>query len=158
MHYITIAKTNGEIVDYRSDNSVPAYWTLESLKSAVSKDRGLNEGSIETLAFENFPETDVDFTGPLNLFQHKYDKQANKLKNNPDYVAAPIERRWSLSEVTSKLTLSEKTKFINNLTPTVVTAKDEFKSPRNKNDTTEILQFLVDSGDISSSSMQSILA
>jgi hypothetical protein len=158
MHFITFVKSTGEIVDYRSDTSVPAYWTEGSLKAAVSKDKNLPESSIETLSFPNRPNLDDGISNTINLHEHAFDVAANKVKNNPNYVAPPLERRWGLNDVMSCLTLSEKTKFINNLTPTVVTAKEEFKQPRNQSDTTEVLQFLVDSGDISSDSMAKILS
>lgn len=158
MHFITILKATGEIVDYRSDTSVPAYWTEDSLRATVSKDRELAEDAIQTLAFEELPAKEGDFVEPLNLRQHAYDVATGKLKNNPGYVPPVVERRWGLSDVMAHLTLGEKTKFINNSTPTVVTAKEELRQPRNQADTTEVLQFLVDSGDISSASMAKILA
>jgi hypothetical protein len=158
MYFITFLKATGEVVDYRHDTSVPAYWTEATLKSAVSKDREVAENDIETLSFDVLPDGDSSFFGPLTLKQHVYDVATGKLKNNPSYVAPPVERRWTVNEVTPHLTLGEKAKFINNLTPTVVTAKEELKMPRNLADTTEILQFLVDSGDISVDSMRKILA
>jgi hypothetical protein len=58
----------------------------------------------------------------------------------------------------SKLSLAEKSKFINRSTPAVVTAVSEMQTLKNEADTIEILQFLVDSGDISQASMNKILA
>ena len=158
MHFITFLKSTGEIVDYRMDNSEPAYWTEHSLKKCVSKDREIAEENLETKSFSELPPKENNFSEPLNLRQHAFDVATGKLKNNPNYVAPPVEKRISLQDVVSNLTLAEKSKLINNLTPSVVTAKEEFKQPRNIADATEILQFLVDSGDISAESMSKILA
>ena len=158
MHFITILKSTGEIVDYRSDTSVPANWTAETLQAAVSKDRELAENAIQTLLFQELPEREFDASIALNLREHAYDVVTGRLKNNPSYVPPVVERRWTTMEVMPHLTLAEKSKFLTNSTPSVITAKEEFKTPRNQQDTTEILQFLVDSGDISQASMDKVLA
>jgi hypothetical protein len=158
MHFITFLKSSGVIVDYRDDTSEPPYWTEATLRAAVSKDRELAENDIETKSFETLPPQNSSFVAPLIPRRHAYDASSNMLKNNPNYVPPPVERRWGLESVMSCLTLAEKSKFVNNLTPSIVTAKAEFREPRNQADTTEILQFLVDSGDISPASMAKILA
>jgi len=158
MHFITFVKTTGQVIDYRQDSSVPPYWTESSLRSAVSNDRNFAEDDIDTLAFDALPQYEANFKGPLTPNEHAYDAANNILKNNPAYVAPVVERRWNIGDVMSQLSLAEKTKFINNMTPTVVTAKEELKTPRNLVDTTGVLQFLVDSGDISQDSMSKILA
>ena len=60
--------------------------------------------------------------------------------------------------VRSHLTFSEKVKWDNNATPSIVTAKIEFSSPRTVEDATEVLNFLVSEGDISRTSADKILA
>jgi len=158
MHFITILKSSGEIVDYRIDNSVPQYWATATLKSSVSSDKSIAEEGLETFSFETLPATDGASIESLTPHIHAYDAATGKLKNNPTYVAPAIEKRFSMDNVMAQLTLQEKTKFLNRLTPTVVTAMSELSSLRNETDTTEILQFLVDSGDISQASMTKILA
>lgn len=158
MHFITFVKTTGQVIDYRQDSSIPPYWTEASLRNAVSNDRNIAESDIDTRVFDVLPQYGAEFNGPLMPNEHSYDAENNILKNNPAYVAPIFERRWRINDVMSQLSLAEKTKFINNMTPTVVTAKDELKTPRNFADTTEVLQFLVDSGDISQESMSKILA
>jgi hypothetical protein len=61
-------------------------------------------------------------------------------------------------KVRNSLTLAERTKWDNNTTHTIITAKIEFAMPKIESDATEVLQFLVDSGDISQASMTKILA
>lgn len=159
MHFITILKSSGEIVDYRIDNSVPQYWTNDTLKSAVSSSRSLAEDTLETYSFAELPSiADGASIAALTPHMHSYDVATGKLKNNASYVAPAVEKKFSIDDVISQLTLSEKTKFNNRSTPTVVTAITEFRTLRNQADTTEILQFLVDSGDISQASMDKILA
>lgn len=159
MHFITTLKSNGEIVDYRIDNSVPQYWTTDALKSAVSSSRSIAEDALETYSFAELPAiADGVSIDALTPHIHAYDTATGKLKNNASYVAPAVVKKFSLDDIVSKLTLSEKTKFINRSTPTVVTAVVEMQNLRNEADTTEILQFLVDSGDISQASMDKILA
>jgi hypothetical protein len=159
MHFITTLKSNGEIVDYRIDNSVPQYWATDTLKSAVSSSRSIAVDALETYSFAELPAiADGVSINALTPHIHAYDTATGKLKNNASYVAPAVERKFSIDDIVSKLTLSEKTKFINRSTPTVVTAITEMQVLRNEADTTEILQFLVDSGDISQASMTKILA
>ena len=61
-------------------------------------------------------------------------------------------------KVRNGLTLSERSKWDNNTTNTIITAKIEFAIPKLEAAATEVLQFLVDSGDISQASMTKILA
>lgn len=69
-----------------------------------------------------------------------------------------LDRFIDSSTVREKLTFAEKTKWDNDLTHEIVTAKCEF-APRLKIlEATEVLQFLVDSGSISQESMDKILA
>ena len=60
--------------------------------------------------------------------------------------------------VRTGLTLSERVKWDNDSTDTIKTAKIEFALPKMGAKATEILQLLVDSGDISQASMNKILA
>jgi hypothetical protein len=159
MHFITTLKSSGEIVDYRVDNSVPQYWTNDTLKSAVSSSRSIVEDALETYSFTELPAiADGVSIGTLTPHIHAYDITTGKLKNNASYVAPAVEKKFSLDDIVSKLPLAEKSKFVNRSTPAVVTAVAEMQTLRNEADTTEILQFLVDSGDISQASMNKILA
>jgi hypothetical protein len=70
-----------------------------------------------------------------------------------------VEPRFiSAENVRNGLTLAERTKWDNNTTDTIKTAKIEFAMPKLEAAATEVLQFLVDSGDISQASMTKILA
>lgn len=78
---------------------------------------------------------------------------------NPAPIVLPPEpRRWDVTMVRPHLTLGERVKWDNDKTDTIKTAKLELLYPRNEADTTEVLQLLVDAGDISVASMQKILA
>ena len=159
MHFITILKSSGEIVDYRIDNSVPQYWTTDLLKSTVSSGRSIAEDALETYSFAELPAiADGVSIDTLTPHIHAYDTATGTLKNNASYVAPAVEKKFSIDDVVSNLTLSEKSKFINRSTPAVVTVVAEMRTLRNEADTTELLQFLVDSGDISQASMTKILA
>lgn len=75
--------------------------------------------------------------------------------NKPD----PIPKRyWTVFDVRFGLTLTERVKWDNDKTDTIKTAKTEFLSQRDQAETTEVLQLMVDAGDISAASMQKILA
>lgn len=83
--------------------------------------------------------------------------------NPPEPTGAPPEtspapRTWTANDVRSKLTLAERVKWDNDTSDFIKTAKIELTSPRELADTTEVLQMLVDAGDISQASMTAILA
>lgn len=159
MHFITTLKSSGEIIDYRIDNSVPQYWTTDTLKSSVSSTRSIAEDTLETYSFAELPAiADGVSIDALTPHIHAYDTATGKLKNNASYVAPTIEKKFSLDDVVSNLTLAEKSKFINRSTAAVVTVISEMQMLRNEADTIELLQFLVEAGDISQASMTKILA
>ena len=70
----------------------------------------------------------------------------------------PLPKTWNNDSVRAGLTLSDKTKWDNNETPEIVTAKIEFQTPQELEYTTELLQYLVDSQSISQTSMNKVLA
>jgi hypothetical protein len=76
----------------------------------------------------------------------------------PAPPAPPAPRTWAVSDVRPNLTLTERVKWDNDKTDFIKTAKVELASPRELADTTEILQMLVDAGDISQASMTKILS
>ena len=63
----------------------------------------------------------------------------------------------SIGQLREKLTLADKTKWDNNSTPEIVTAKLEFQSPQLQEYTTEILDALVSSNSISQASKDKVL-
>ena len=67
-------------------------------------------------------------------------------------------REWGLEEIRPYLTLSERVKWDNNSTDAIKTAKLELLRGLNGAKTTEVLQLLVDAGDITQASMDKILA
>lgn len=67
-------------------------------------------------------------------------------------------REWGIEEIRPYLTLSERVKWDNNSTDAIKTVKLELANGLNEAKTTEVLQLLVDSGDISQASMTKILA
>lgn len=79
------------------------------------------------------------------------------VKPVPPTPPPPPPRTWSVRDVRPNLTLSERVKWDNDKTDTIKTAKVEFESPRLQADTEEILQMLVDAGDISQASMTKVL-
>lgn len=80
------------------------------------------------------------------------------VKPEPTPSAPPPPRTWSVSDIRSNLSLTERVKWDNDKSDFIKTTKVELASPRLLADTTEILQMLVDSGDISQASMDKILA
>lgn len=78
-------------------------------------------------------------------------------QNPPPQTFIP-DRQWLIESVRPHLTLGERVKWDNDKTDTIKTAKLELSYSRNQADTTEVLQLLVDAGDISAASMQKILA
>lgn len=68
-----------------------------------------------------------------------------------------VSRTWNAAEVRNGLTLTERVKWDNDKTDTIKTAKVEFATPRQQTETEEILQMLVDAGDISDLSKNKIL-
>lgn len=124
---------------------------------------------------ENNQIRDIAWTDPVDIYHPDvakfYDTQVpddavngdgwvngQLIKPVPPPPPPPPPRTWSVGDVRSKLTLSERVKWDNNKTDTIKTAKVELQSPREQADTEEILQMLVDAGDISQASMVKILA
>ena len=79
---------------------------------------------------------------------------------NPAPPPPPTEPEltWDAEKVRGGLTLLERVNWDNDTTPFVKTAKVEFSRPRSLGDTTNILDLLVQSGDISQASRDAILA
>jgi hypothetical protein len=75
----------------------------------------------------------------------------------PPPAPPPPPRTWSQNDVRSKLSFSEKTKWDNNLTPEIITAKIEFDTPKELEETTAILNFLVETNNISEQTKNNIL-
>ena len=82
----------------------------------------------------------------------------NQVIKPPPVVVVPPPRTWSSDDVRKNLTLTEKVRWDNNSTPEIVTVKAEFSFPRNLEDTTELLELLVDTNQISQQTMNKILA
>ena len=159
MHYITVKKSDSVIIDYRQDNSVPLYWTVETLCKAVAADRGLAVSDVDTFSFEEPPQGEPgNFSEPLMPLQHCFDPMTGMARNNPAWKPPVVIRRWSIVDIRPAMTFAERVKWDNDKTDTIKTAKIEFTQPQELAHTTEVLQFLVDSGDISAATMQRILA
>lgn len=159
MHFITIKKSDSVVVDYRIDTSIPPYWTNETLSAAVAKDRNLPVIDLETVSMNDHPGDELgNLTGPLVPFEHCFDTMTNLARNNPNYVQPVIERRWNVSSIRPHLSLAERVKWDNDKTDTIKTAKIELAPGLLEPEATEVLQLLVDAGDISAASMQKILA
>lgn len=73
-------------------------------------------------------------------------------------VFTPPPRSWNVSSVRPHLSLAERVKWDNDKTDTIKTAKIELVPGLLEPEATEVLQLLVDAGDISAASMQKILA
>lgn len=124
---------------------------------------------------ENERIRDIAWTHPANIFHPDiagfYDTEVpddavngdgwvdgQLIKPQPVAPAAPPPRTWTVGDVRSKLTLSERVKWDNDKTDTIKTAKIEFAAVLEQTQTEEVLQMLVDAGDISQASMVNILA
>jgi hypothetical protein len=70
----------------------------------------------------------------------------------------PPPQTWNDASVRAGLTLSDKTRWDNNDTQEIVTAKIEFQTPQERPYTTELLEYLVLSNSISQISMDTVLA
>jgi hypothetical protein len=70
----------------------------------------------------------------------------------------PPPQTWNDTGVRNGLTLTDKTRWDNNDTQEIVTAKIEFQTPQERPYTTELLTYLVASSSISQTSMDQVLA
>jgi hypothetical protein len=70
----------------------------------------------------------------------------------------PPPQTWNDQSVRAGLTLPDKTRWDNNDTQEIVTAKIEFQTPQERPYTTELLEYLVLSSSISQTSMDRVLA
>jgi hypothetical protein len=70
----------------------------------------------------------------------------------------PPPQTWNDTGVRNGLTLTDKTRWDNNDTQEIVTAKIEFATPQQRPYTTELLAYLVASSSISQTSMDQVLA
>jgi hypothetical protein len=70
----------------------------------------------------------------------------------------PPPQTWNDAGVRNGLTLADKTRWDNNDTQEIVTAKIEFATPQQRPYTTELLAYLVASNSISQTSMDQVLA
>jgi hypothetical protein len=77
---------------------------------------------------------------------------------NMTFTPTAGAREWGIDEIRPYLTLSERVKWDNNSSDSIKTVKFELLSGLNQEKTTEVLQLLVDSGDISQASMDKVLA
>lgn len=84
---------------------------------------------------------------------YKYDPETNTFSAPP---APP--KTWDNASVRAGLTLADKTKWDNDATPEIKTAKEEFKTPQEVEYTTELLDYLVESQSITEKSRDKILA
>ena len=75
----------------------------------------------------------------------------------PPPLPPESEPMWDVEKVRGGLTLMERVNWDNDATPFIKTAKVEFSRPRNQGDTVNILDLLVQSGDISQASRDAIL-
>ena len=79
------------------------------------------------------------------------------VKPEPAPPAPSAPRTWTADNIRAGLTLSERVKWDNNSAPEVVTAKQEMASAQELEQTTEVLQLLVDAAVISQASMDKVL-
>lgn len=70
----------------------------------------------------------------------------------------PLPKTWNDQSVRAGLTLMDKTRWDNNDTQEIVTAKIEFQTPRELAYTTELLDYLVLSNSISQTSKDRVLS
>lgn len=70
----------------------------------------------------------------------------------------PPPQTWTTTGVRNGLTLADKTRWDNDDTQEIVTAKIEFSTPQERPYTTELLEYLVASNSISQVSMDRVLA
>lgn len=93
----------------------------------------------------------------------------DEAKNGDDYingqwipVPTPVPpappQTWNEQGVRNGLTLADKTRWDNNDTQQIVTAKIEFQTPQERPYTTELLAYLVASSSITQTSMDRVLA
>lgn len=80
------------------------------------------------------------------------------IKPEPPPPPPPPPRTWGVTDVRAGLALSERVKWDNDASDAIKTAKIELNTPQELAHTTEVLQLLVDSGDISQASMNKILS
>lgn len=74
----------------------------------------------------------------------------------PPVVPKP-SRTWVAADVRAGLILNERVRWDNDESATIKTAKIEMATPQELEHTTEVLQMLVDAGDIAQTSMDKVL-
>lgn len=79
------------------------------------------------------------------------------VKPEPPAPPASAPRTWRAEDIRAGLTLAERVKWDSDETPTIKTAKIEMATPQGLAHTTQVLQLLVEVGDISQASMTKIL-
>ena len=84
--------------------------------------------------------------------------QYDSIEEVIDPVPEPGPKTIDANIVRTNLNFSEKVKWDNETTPTIKTAKIEFIQPKTVEDATEVLNFMVASGDISQTSANKIIA
>lgn len=87
-----------------------------------------------------------------------WDYAEEVLPEPPPPPPPPPPRTWSENDVRSKLTFVEKTKWDTGSTPEMITAKIEFSLPKLLQDTIDVLDFLVETNNISEQTKNNILA
>jgi hypothetical protein len=102
------------------------------------------------------PELAAQFVPVPDQVEQNWIKNPDGSFSAPAPVIAP--RTWTVSDVRPNLTLAERVKWDGDKTDFIKTAKIELAQPKNLADTTEVLETLVDAGDISQASMNKILA
>lgn len=90
----------------------------------------------------------------VESIRNQYDSIEEVAPTEPAPQVATVD----VFRVRENLTLAEKVKWDNSTTPSIVTAKVEFQSPKEVVEATEVLNFLVSEGDISQASVDKILA
>jgi hypothetical protein len=80
------------------------------------------------------------------------------VKPEPPAPAPAPARIWTAADFRAGLTLAERMKWDNDKSDAIKTTKIELALPQELAYTTEVLQMLVDSGDISQESMDKILS
>jgi hypothetical protein len=159
MNYITFKKSDSIIIDLRVDTSVPEFWTIDKLKTEIAKSKNISIDEIETVSMTNDPVSDPsNCTGTIAPLSHLFDSISQTVKNNPNFVHKELPRLFNANHLREAMTFPERVKWDNNKSESIITAKIEFQVSRNEHDTIEILQFLVDTGDITAATMGIVIA
>ena len=142
-------KSTGIIMESRKHYSTDPFTVEDYFKSwPIPAGRTADEFEAVEFEFVEHPQAGAQL----------HDSETNTIIPNPNYVKPVEVVEYTLRDVRNNLTLSEKVKWDNDTSNEIKTVKIEIGMGLKLEDMTTVLDFLVQSGDISQASMNKIIS